>query len=166
MKYLLKRYYWEKLTVCSYHVTYAFQSESTIYSCLNVKELLARSRLEIWNLSDCNWTRTHNHLVHKRTLNHLAKLAFFFLFFFFSFLIYGYNFVSLLGQTRQWQRGEYELSSLAKWLSVRLRTKWLWVRVQLQSLKLQISRLLRARSSLTFKPLQSVDSLWNAYVTR
>ena len=27
---------------------------------------------------DCNWIRTHNHLVHKRTLNHLAKLAFFF----------------------------------------------------------------------------------------
>ena len=26
-------------------------------------------------LSDCNWTRTHNHFVHKRTLNHLAKLA-------------------------------------------------------------------------------------------
>ena len=26
-------------------------------------------------LSDCNWTRTHNHLVHKQTLNHLAKLA-------------------------------------------------------------------------------------------
>ena len=26
-------------------------------------------------LSDCNWIRTHNHLVHKRTLNHLAKLA-------------------------------------------------------------------------------------------
>ena len=23
----------------------------------------------------CNWTRTHNHLVHKRTLNHLAKLT-------------------------------------------------------------------------------------------
>ena len=28
-------------TVCSYHVTYTFQSESTLYSCLNVKELLA-----------------------------------------------------------------------------------------------------------------------------
>ena len=27
------------------------------------------------------------------------------------------------------------LVSLAKWLSVRLRTKWLWVRVPLQSLK-------------------------------
>ena len=24
---------------------------------------------------DCNWTRTHNHLVHKGTLNHLAKLV-------------------------------------------------------------------------------------------
>ena len=36
-------------------------------------------------LSDCNWTRTYNHLVHKQTLNHLAKLT-----------------------------------SLAKWLSVRL----------------------------------------------
>ena len=30
---------------------------------------------EIWSLSDCNWTQTHNHLVHKRTLIHLAKLA-------------------------------------------------------------------------------------------
>ena len=29
------------MTVCFYHVTYAFQSESTLYSCLNVKELLA-----------------------------------------------------------------------------------------------------------------------------
>ena len=35
---------------------------------------------------------------------------------------------------------EFNLS-LAKWLSVRLRTKWLWVRVQLQSVELQISRL-------------------------
>ena len=40
------------LTVCSCHVTYAFQSESTLYSCLNVKELLARSRREIWRLND------------------------------------------------------------------------------------------------------------------
>ena len=35
------------MTVCSYHVTYGFQSESTLYSCLNVKELLARNRREI-----------------------------------------------------------------------------------------------------------------------
>ena len=44
-------------------------------------------------------------------------------------------------------------TSLAKWLSVRLRTQCFWVRVQLQSLHLQISRLLRARSSLTFRQL-------------
>ena len=42
--------------------------------------------------SDGKGTRTHNHLVHKRTLKQLAKQA-----------------------------------SLAKWLSVGLRTKWLWV---------------------------------------
>ena len=51
-------------------------------------------------LSDCNWTRTHNHVVHKRTLNHLAKLA--------------------------------------KWLSVHLWTKGLWVQVLLQSLKITL----------------------------
>ena len=28
------------MTVCCYHVTYAFQSGSTLYICLNVKELL------------------------------------------------------------------------------------------------------------------------------
>ena len=26
-------------------------------------------------LTDCNWAQTHKHLVHKQTLNHLAKLA-------------------------------------------------------------------------------------------
>ena len=31
------------LTVGSYHVTYAFQSESTLYNCLNVKRLLVDS---------------------------------------------------------------------------------------------------------------------------
>ena len=44
-------------------------------ACLNVKELLAWSRRHIWSLSDSNGIRTHNHLVRKRTLNHLAKLA-------------------------------------------------------------------------------------------
>ena len=43
-------------------------------------------------LSDCDWTRTQDHLVCKRTINHLAKLD----------------------------------------QSVRLRTKWFWVRAQLQ----------------------------------
>ena len=43
--------------------------------CLNVNELLAHSRHHIWSLSDSNEIPTHNHLVCKRTLNHLAKLA-------------------------------------------------------------------------------------------
>ena len=37
----------ELVTVCSYHVIYVFHGESTPYSCLNVKELLARNRREI-----------------------------------------------------------------------------------------------------------------------
>ena len=63
------------LTVCSYHVTYAFQIESTFYSCLNVKELLAQNRRDIWSLSDCNGTRSHSYSFRKRALNHLAKLV-------------------------------------------------------------------------------------------
>ena len=35
----------------------AFQSDSTLYNCLNVKELY------MWSLSDSNGIRTHNHLV-------------------------------------------------------------------------------------------------------
>ena len=77
------------VTVCYYHVTYEFQSEPHSIVCLNVKELLARSKRHVWSLSDSNGIRTHNPLVRKRPLNHLAKLAI-----------------------------------LAKWLSVRLRTKW------------------------------------------
>ena len=52
-----------------------FQSESTLYICLNVKELLAESGCKIWSLSDCNWIWTHNHLLSKRTLKHLTNLA-------------------------------------------------------------------------------------------
>ena len=37
----------DKETVCSYHVTYAFQSESAVWSCLNVKKLLARNRRDM-----------------------------------------------------------------------------------------------------------------------
>ena len=84
----------EEMPVCYDDVTYAFQSESTLYSCLNVKELLAQNRHGIWCLSDSNGIRTHNHLVCKQTLNHLAK-----------------------------------------WLSVRLRTNWLWIWFPLLSLR-------------------------------
>ena len=57
-------------TVCSYHVTYAFQGESALYICLNIKELLAQNWHEIWSLSGCNGTQTYNHLVHKQTCIH------------------------------------------------------------------------------------------------
>ena len=45
------------------------------------------------------------------------------------------------------------LASLAKWLNVPLRIKWLWVWVQLQSLRYHTSRLFGTRSSLTFRQL-------------
>ena len=60
-------------TVCSYHVIYAFQSESTRYSCLNVKELLTRSRCEIWGLSDCNLTHNSTLTTENSRLASLAK---------------------------------------------------------------------------------------------
>ena len=44
--YFLFSFYCKK-SVCYYHVTYPFQSESTLYSCLNVKELFARNRCDI-----------------------------------------------------------------------------------------------------------------------
>ena len=90
------------MTACFYYVTYVFQSESTLYICLDVQELLARNRRHIWSLNLCNGTQIHNHLVPIH--NH-------------------------------------KLASFAKWLSARLRPKWLQVRVPLQSsnLVLEIS---------------------------
>ena len=54
---------------------YGFHSESTLYSWLNVKELLAPTANEIRSLSECNCTGTQDHLAGKQTLNHLDKLA-------------------------------------------------------------------------------------------
>ena len=53
-----------KSTVCSYQVTYMFQSKSTLSSCLNVKNPLLGTGA-ILSLSDCNEIRTRNHLVCK-----------------------------------------------------------------------------------------------------
>ena len=63
------------LTISSCHVTCTFQSESTLYNFLNIKDPFAQSIGEIWSLSYCNWTRIQNHLVCKGKLNHLAKPA-------------------------------------------------------------------------------------------
>ena len=41
------------------------------FSTLSIKVLYK----VILSLSDCNWIRSHSHLVQKRRLDHLAKLA-------------------------------------------------------------------------------------------
>ena len=43
--------------VCYDHVTYVFQSESTLYSCMNVKEFLAGNKRDICSLSDSKGIR-------------------------------------------------------------------------------------------------------------
>ena len=57
------------LTVFSYHVMYVFQSESTLYSCLNVKELLAQNRpvwlngwVFVYDLSGCGFESSCSHI--------------------------------------------------------------------------------------------------------
>ena len=44
-----------KVILCYYYVTYAFQGESAVYRCLNVKELLARNRRNILSLTVTSW---------------------------------------------------------------------------------------------------------------
>ena len=56
------------MAVCYYHVTYAYQKKSTLWTCLNVKDL-AQSRHDISNISDNNRIRNLNHLVRKRILS-------------------------------------------------------------------------------------------------
>ena len=49
------------------HTSFRVNPHYTV--CLNVKELLARSRHHICGLSDSTMIRIHNHLVCKRTLD-------------------------------------------------------------------------------------------------
>ena len=63
------------LTLFLCHVICMLKSEFTLYICLNGKQILTRKRLYIWLLSDCNGSRTHNHLVCKLTVIHLGKLT-------------------------------------------------------------------------------------------
>ena len=62
-------------TECYCHVTYDFQSVSTLYGLPECQRLLVWSRHHIWSLSDSSKIQTHNHLVCKQTLNHFTKLA-------------------------------------------------------------------------------------------
>ena len=61
--------------VVSTYLCSAFDCSSNyVRTRFRVKELLARTKHHIWRLSNCNVTRTQNHLVCKRTRSHLAKL--------------------------------------------------------------------------------------------
>lgn len=60
-----------------------------------------KKKKTLFLLSDCNGTQTHNNLLPKLTLNHLAKF-------------------------------------LTKWLSVRLRTSWLWVRDPFSNIRFKL----------------------------
>ena len=105
-------------------------------------------------LSDSNRIRTHNHLVGKRTLNLLAKLTQWL-----NCVVSTYLYCTWLNNNIKSNvlyryvltTQPNHLASLAKWLRICLRIKWLWVQIPLLSLKLQIWCLLRARSSLTFR---------------
>ena len=134
------------------------------YSCLNAKELLAWNRCDIWRLNDSNGIRTHSHLVCKRTLNHLAKLTNWLGSTVSTYLYGGYECILHLSNTFMvhLSNAPYRwiliaqlnhLASLTKYLSVRLGTKWFWVRIPLLPLKLQIPCLFRETSSLTFRQL-------------
>ena len=113
-------------TVCSYHVMYAFQSESTLYSYLNVKKLLAQIWRDIWRLNDNKGIRTHHHLVREWTLKYLSKLA---------------KWLSYVVLTYQNDAFDCMLLSCHVQVSESI------------SLKLHISRLFWAMSSLTFSRL-------------
>ena len=88
----------------------------TLY-LLEFQETLCLKQFKIGSVSDCNWTQTHNQLVHKQTLNGLAKLA--------TSLVLNDHLISS------------QLASMAKWLSVRLWINWLWFRFQLQLLRIR-----------------------------
>ena len=123
LKLLSKRHFRQYVIVIS---RTSFRANLDSLICLNIKELLGRSRHHIWSLIDSTGIRTHNHLVLKRTLNYLAKVA---------------KWLSCVLST--YLHGGFDCMLL---LLVGLRV---WI--PLLSLKLPIWRLLQARSSLTFR---------------
>ena len=67
--------FWNKigqLHLCSCHVTYEFQSESTFCSLSECQGTPFSRQARYLKV---NWIRTHNHLLRKRTLNHLLEVS-------------------------------------------------------------------------------------------
>ena len=72
--------FYKEIDLCKIAV-YSAPSQHLLQNCINAFEekLFFYATIVLWKkviLNDCNWTRTHNHLVYKPTLNHLSKLAF------------------------------------------------------------------------------------------
>ena len=63
------------LSACYHHVTCEFHNESTLYSLSECQETRCSNQVPYLEFIDSNTIRTHNHLVHKWTINHLAELA-------------------------------------------------------------------------------------------
>ena len=135
------------------------------------------------SLSNSNEIGTHNDLVRKRTLNHLAKLAKWLscvmstvhLTVCSYYVTYESTVCSYLNAKELFAQNRRDIWSLSSCNETRnhnhsvckhlfrLQTKWLWLRAPLQSLKLQISSLFQARSYIAFRQLLSVDSLWRTW---
>ena len=68
------------LTNSKYLITCNSNSDKIIWKCIHLSKICsdgALTNLEQTerDLSDCNGTQTHNHLIRKQTLKHLTKLA-------------------------------------------------------------------------------------------
>ena len=156
------------LTVCYYHVMCEFQSESTLYSCLNVKDLLVKEllihfpvRLNGWVfiyiLSGCGFEScccclnfSYGTCFEQGVSCIQATIECRFTLKLARDMIVTY---SQMHCTDKYSQQLNHLASLGKLLSVRLQTKWLWVWIPLLSLQLHIWRLFQTKSSLTFSHL-------------
>ena len=52
-----------------------FQSEPTLYTCLNVNEIFAQKKVHVRSLTEINRIWTNSHLFRERTLNHLTNFG-------------------------------------------------------------------------------------------
>ena len=135
------------LTVCYYHVTYEFQSESKLYclpECQGTSCLKQAPYLKFkWQQRDSN-LQPLNSQTNTQPFSQTGQIV----------TEYGFtlNFVRDMiitySQVHRADKYSQHISimkpSLAKWLSVRLWIKWLWVRISLLTPKLQMCRLLRS----------------------
>ena len=58
----------KNMELANLSIYYTWKNIKSIYSN-NKSKTSAPTWNDVFDLSECNWTRTHNHLVHKRTLN-------------------------------------------------------------------------------------------------